>query len=79
MSAVSHEESVILVQQFFFLQEKDFIGEIATGDGEVNPQGSVKLRGATWKARTNQSTPISDGQECKVVKIEGIILEVEPL
>lgn len=58
---------------------EDFIGEIATGDGEVNPQGSVKLRGATWKARTNQSTPISDGQECKVVKIEGIILEVEPL
>lgn len=58
---------------------EDFIGEIAVGDGEVNPEGNVKLRGASWKARTNHSTPIADGEECKVIKIEGIILEVEPL
>lgn len=58
---------------------EDFIGEIAIGDGDVDPEGNVKLRGASWKARTNHATPIKDGQECKVIKIEGIILEVEPL
>lgn len=58
---------------------EDFIGEEATADGDVDPEGNVKLRGASWKARTNHSTPIKDGEKCKVIKIEGIILEVEPL
>lgn len=58
---------------------EDFIGEEAIADGDVDPEGNVKLRGASWKARTNHSTPIKDGEKCKVIKIEGIILEVEPL
>ena len=58
---------------------EDFIGEEGIADGDINPEGKVKLRGASWKARTNHATPIKDGEKCKVVKIEGIILEVEPL
>jgi membrane-bound serine protease (ClpP class) len=58
---------------------EDFIGEEAIADGDVDPEGNVKLRGASWKARTNHATPIKNGEKCKVVKIEGIILEVEPL
>ncbi len=58
---------------------EDFIGEEGIADGDIDPEGNVKLRGASWKARTNHATPIKDGDKCKVVKIEGIILEVEPL
>ncbi|MFN8015842.1 MAG: NfeD family protein [Acidimicrobiia bacterium] len=58
---------------------EDFIGEEAIADGDIDPEGSVKLRGASWKARTNHATPIKDGEKCKVAKIEGIVLEVEPL
>ncbi len=58
---------------------EDFIGEIAVAQGDINPKGIIKLRGGSWEARVNQSTPIEDGQECKVVRIEGIVIEVEPL
>jgi len=58
---------------------EDFIGEIGIADGDIDPEGNVKLRGGSWKARVNHATPIKDGQECRVSKIEGIILEVEPL
>jgi membrane-bound serine protease (ClpP class) len=58
---------------------EDFIGEEGVASGEIDPEGSVTLRGASWKARTNHATPIKDGEKCKVVKIEGIVLEVEPL
>ncbi|HQZ14527.1 MAG TPA: NfeD family protein [Acidimicrobiia bacterium] len=58
---------------------EDFIGEIAIADGDIDPEGNVKLRGGSWKARANHATPIKDGDECKIVKIEGIVLEVEPL
>lgn len=58
---------------------EDFIGEHGTADGDISPEGSVKLRGGSWKARTNHATPIKDGEKCKIIKIEGIVLEVEPL
>jgi membrane-bound serine protease (ClpP class) len=58
---------------------EDFIGEEGVADGDIDPEGNIKLRGASWKARTNHATPIKDGEKCKVTKIEGIILEVEPL
>lgn len=58
---------------------EEFIGELGMAVGEINPEGIIRLRDATWKARTNQATPIADGQECKVTAIHGIELEVEPL
>lgn len=58
---------------------EDFIGEEGIANGDINPEGNIILRGASWKARTNHATPIRDGEHCKVIKIEGIVLEVEPL
>ncbi|HMS25277.1 MAG TPA: NfeD family protein [Acidimicrobiia bacterium] len=58
---------------------EDFIGDEGIADGDIDPEGSVKLRGGSWKARTNHATPIKDGEKCRIIKIEGIILEVEPL
>ena len=55
------------------------IGSIGVAVGEINPLGIVRIHDANWRARTNRSTPINDGQELKVAAIDGVTLEVEPL
>jgi membrane-bound serine protease (ClpP class) len=37
------------------------------------------VEGARWRARTNRATPIKAGSELRVVAIDGVTLEVEPL
>ena len=51
------------------------MGEAATG---VAPDGTVLIRGALWRARTNRATPIDEGAAIRVVAIDGLTLEVEP-
>lgn len=55
------------------------IGSIGVAVGSINPLGVVRIHDATWRARTNRSTPIDDGQELRVAAIDGVTLEVEPL
>ena len=55
------------------------IGSVGVAVGEINPLGIVRIHDANWRARTNRSTPINDGQELKVAAIDGVTLEVEPL
>lgn len=47
--------------------------------GAVDPEGMVSLKGAKWRARTNRATPLNSGDSCRVVRIDGVTLEVEPL
>jgi membrane-bound serine protease (ClpP class) len=54
------------------------IGEVGDAVDAVDPDGVVRIREATWKARTNRATPIPAGGRVRVVAIDGIILEVEP-
>lgn len=54
------------------------IGEMGTALADVSPDGTVEIRGAAWRARTNRATPIKEGEPVRVVAIEGIVLEVEP-
>lgn len=54
------------------------IGELGVAVAAVNPQGSVRVRGALWRARTNRGTPIPADQDVRVVGIDGLVLEVEP-
>lgn len=54
------------------------VGEMGVAIGPVDPDGTVEIRGARWKARTNRATPIADGGSARVVSIEGTLLEVEP-
>lgn len=51
------------------------MGEATTG---VDPEGTVRIRGAVWRARTNRATPIAEGEAVRVVGIDGLLLEVEP-
>jgi membrane-bound serine protease (ClpP class) len=55
------------------------IGEMGTVVSAVAPDGVIEVRGATWRARTNRATPLAVGDEARVVSIDGLTLEVEPL
>lgn len=55
------------------------IGEEGTVVDAVDPDGVVDVGDARWRARTNRATPVSVGDTVRVVAIDGITLEVEPL
>jgi membrane-bound serine protease (ClpP class) len=55
------------------------IGEVGLAQGRVAPDGIVTVRDAPWRARTNRATPIEAGDDVRVVSIDGLLLEVEPL
>ena len=55
------------------------IGLEGAADSAVSPEGTVIVKGAKWRARVNRATPLEPGQGCRVVGIDGVTLEVEPL
>ena len=54
------------------------VGELGNALGDLAPEGTVEVRGALWRARTNRATPIGAGRPVRVVAIDGLVLEVEP-
>ncbi|MDQ1377467.1 MAG: hypothetical protein QOE15_1640 [Acidimicrobiaceae bacterium] len=57
---------------------QSLVGEMGVALGPVEPEGTVEIRGAPWRARTNRATPIAGGDRIRVVAIDGLLLEVEP-
>jgi membrane-bound serine protease (ClpP class) len=57
---------------------ESMIGEMGAAAADVDPEGTVTVRGALWRARTNRATPIVAGDPVRVVAIDGLLLEVEP-
>lgn len=57
---------------------ESMIGEPAEATTPIGPEGTVRVRGALWRARVNRATPIGAGQGVRVVAIDGLVLEVEP-
>jgi membrane-bound serine protease (ClpP class) len=55
------------------------VGEVGTARTAVSPDGVVMVREAPWRARTSRVTPIEPGQPVRVVSIDGLLLEVEPI
>ena len=55
------------------------IGEIGDVVSAVDPDGVVSVGDGRWRARTNRATPVAAGQQVRVVAIDGVTLEVEPL
>jgi membrane-bound serine protease (ClpP class) len=55
------------------------VGEVGAAVSRVAPDGIVTVREAPWRARTNRATPIEIDQEVRVVSIDGLVLEVEPI
>ena len=57
---------------------ESMVGELGAALAAVDPEGTVEIRGAAWRARTNRATPIGEGDAVRVVAIDGLLLEVEP-
>ncbi len=55
------------------------IGEEGEAVTNVSPDGVVRVRGGLWRARTNRATPIELRAGVRVVEVDGLLLEVEPL
>jgi membrane-bound serine protease (ClpP class) len=55
------------------------VGEEGEAVAAVDPDGVVEIRGALWRARTNRATPLAAGDPVRVVEVDGLLLEVEPL
>ena len=55
------------------------VGEEGEAVAAVAPDGVVQIRGALWRARTNRATPLAAGDPVRVVEVDGLLLEVEPL
>ena len=55
------------------------IGSFGEAVGGIDPDGVVLVGEGRWRARTNRATPIPHGDQVRVVAIDGVTLEVEPL
>ena len=55
------------------------VGETGHAVERLSPNGTVSVRDAVWRATTNRATPLEPGDELRVVAIDGLWLEVEPL
>jgi membrane-bound serine protease (ClpP class) len=53
------------------------IGERGEVVRDIAPDGTVRVREALWRARTNRATPLAAGEDVVVAGIDGLVLEVE--
>jgi membrane-bound serine protease (ClpP class) len=58
---------------------ESIVGEVGEATAALGPEGMVRVRDALWRARTNRATPIAIGQTVRVVGVEGLVLQVEPI
>jgi len=54
------------------------VGEIATAAEAIAPgaHGRAELRGTTWAARNVDSIALAVGQRCRVVAVQGLMLDL---
>ncbi|MHB8464206.1 MAG: NfeD family protein [Acidimicrobiales bacterium] len=57
---------------------ESMVGTTGVAVSMLSPEGTVRVNGAPWRARTNRATPIDPGDAVRVVAIDGLLLEVEP-
>ncbi len=54
------------------------VGDEGEAVTDVDPDGTVRVRGALWRARTNRRDSDRPGEPVRVMEIDGLLLEVEP-
>ena len=56
------------------------VGEIGQLEGAIAPGqiGRIEVRGAAWTARNATASELPRGMRCRVVRVNGLMLEVEP-
>ena len=58
---------------------ENLIGAEGVAVGAVDPEGTVMVDGAKWRARVNRATPLAHDAPMRVASIDGVTLVVEPL
>lgn len=56
---------------------EDMIGTVATVMKDFDGRGTVHTHGERWQA--NSQVPLQEGQQVRVIAIQGLVLDVEPL
>jgi membrane protein implicated in regulation of membrane protease activity len=53
-------------------------GETAIAKSDIAPgeYGQAELRGSIWKARNVDRNPVTTGQHCRVVDVNGLVLDI---
>jgi membrane protein implicated in regulation of membrane protease activity len=56
------------------------VGEVAVAAEDLAPgaMGRVELRGAAWSARNDATVFVARGARCRVTRIDGLTLHIEP-
>ncbi len=56
------------------------VGELATPRERIQPGdvGRVDLRGTLWNARNDSPQPLDPGERCRVTRVEGLLVHVQP-
>jgi inner membrane protein len=56
------------------------VGEVGLLEGAIAPGqiGRIEVRGAAWSARNGTSSELPRGIRCRVVRVDGLMLVVEP-
>ncbi len=56
------------------------VGELATPSADIAPggHGRAEARGSTWNVRNVAAVPIAAGQRCRVVTVQGLVLDIRP-
>lgn len=55
------------------------LGRRGVAVGAIAPEGEVEVEGARWRARSTRQSGITAGDAVVVVRIDGIVLEVDPV
>ena len=57
-----------------------FVGELAVAAAPIAPGGvgQAQLRGSAWNARNASQTAIAAGGRCRVTRVEGLVIWIEP-
>jgi len=57
-----------------------FVGELAVAASAIPPGGAgqAQLRGSTWNARNGSQAAVAAGSRCRVTRVEGLVIWIEP-
>ena len=54
------------------------VGEVAIAAADISPgqHGRAELRGTSWQARNVDTATLAAGQRCRVVAVQGLMLDI---
>jgi membrane-bound serine protease (ClpP class) len=60
------------------IRRDSMVGETGEAASAIDTEGTVRLRGALWRARAVRAERMEPGTAVRVVAIDGVVFEVEP-